>query len=197
MWPPNSARGCAAGARVRPNRNTAEPPIEARKSDAEGGSTYCRTSVSPNAAPAADDRSRNTTRANSPNPWRRSDGLNISYFDTAQVSARDTRPSGSQQHGVDDSARWRWRLERVELLWTRHLYVPNLWRSRYLPVGIVALQLRYLHLVPGADPPPCERVAEAEGVEHERGHAAILARWTRYHQYNGLWPRGPARTRPE
>lgn len=47
--------------------------------------------------------------------------------------------------------------------------------SGYLPFGIVPLQFRHLHLVTGAYPFARKRVAEAEGMEHERGHTSILA----------------------
>lgn len=54
--------------------------------------------------------------------------------------------------------------------------VPYFWRPDNLPLGITALHRWHLQLVPGAHPLARERIAEAEGVKHERGHALILQR---------------------
>src|SRR6266545_5734294 len=52
-WPPNSAQGCAAAARVRPNRNTADPPSEARRNGDADGPASERASAMPVAVPIA------------------------------------------------------------------------------------------------------------------------------------------------
>src|SRR5665647_2603187 len=51
--PPNRARGCAAGARVRPNRNTADPPNDAKRNGDAGGATRESAKAMPAAAPSA------------------------------------------------------------------------------------------------------------------------------------------------
>ena len=53
--------------------------------------------------------------------------------------------------------------------------VPDLRRPDDLPLRILALQRGHLQLVPRADPLAGGRIAEAEGVKHERAHPAILA----------------------
>jgi hypothetical protein len=52
--------------------------------------------------------------------------------------------------------------------------VPNLRRTSYLVLGILALQLRRLQLLLCADPLAREWVAEAKRVEHERTRGAIF-----------------------
>src|SRR6516165_10608328 len=61
-WPPKSDRGCTAGARVRPNRNTTVPPKEATNNGAEGGSMNHRTVPSAAAAPIEHAAKRNVAR---------------------------------------------------------------------------------------------------------------------------------------
>ena len=62
--------------------------------------------------------------------------------------------------------------------------VANLRPPDELPLGITPLDRWYLQLVPGADPLASNPVAEAEGVQDERAHPAILAHCRRPHQYD-------------
>lgn len=96
-------------------------------------------------------------------------------------------PSGGgsvnvKQHGSDDN---RCRPgERAKRLCAPRLYVSDFWRASYLPLGISALQLWHLQLVPCANPLARERIAEAEGVELEPGHALILTLRLHPRQYD-------------
>ena len=67
-------------------------------------------------------------------------------------------------------------------------YVADFRHASDLPLGIASLQLRHLQLVPSADPLLArERVAKAEGIQHESGHTAILMLRLRCRQYDRLW----------
>ena len=76
-WPPNNARGWAAGARVSPNRKTAVPPNDASQSGDEGGSTSQNTKPRPAAAPAAHQTRRASAlaRSRSLQAWGRLSGI--------------------------------------------------------------------------------------------------------------------------
>jgi hypothetical protein len=55
----------------------------------------------------------------------------------------------------------RWRRERVELLYAPRRDVPNLRRACDLPLGVLALQLWHLQLVPGG--PTCHLAGRGRG----------------------------------
>jgi hypothetical protein len=58
-WPPNKARGCAAGALVSPKRKIVEPPSDARSKGFEGVLVKTKAKPSPTIAPTETHNKRN------------------------------------------------------------------------------------------------------------------------------------------
>src|SRR5208337_216587 len=122
-------------------------------------------------------------------------------FSTASVGSDECRlfvlGRNPRRHGRDDSAGGRERLKRVEGPHACVRYLSNFSRANYFPLSIVALQLRYLHLVSGADPLTRGRVPETKSIKHQCWHASILTRQNRPRQYDRWYPGRGADTSPE